>query len=187
MDLRCFIAIELPPELKDTIHGLTGGLRASGARVKWVPAENLHLTLKFLGNTPEETVPDIRDRLAGVSALHPAFTLEFRGAGAFPDLRWPRVVWAGVLDSDALLGLQRDVEEAMGELGFAPEGKAYSPHLTLGRVKSPGGLAGLRGELAALGDTVFGSVRVGEVSLMKSELGPSGARHERLFGVALSG
>jgi 2'-5' RNA ligase len=187
MDLRCFIAIELPPELKESIHGLTGGLRSSGARAKWVLAENLHLTLKFLGNTPEEMIDEVKEGMARASAGHDAVTLVFRGAGAFPDIRRPRVVWVGVEDSGVLSALQRDMEEAMAALGFAPDGRDYSPHLTIGRIKSQGGLMRLRGELEALGDTVFGTARVSGVSLMKSELGPAGARYERLLGVGLAG
>lgn len=187
MDLRCFIAIELPHELKESIHGLTGGLRSSGARAKWVPAENLHITLKFLGNTPEEMIKEVREGIARASAGHYAFDLVFRGAGAFPDIRRPRVVWVGVEDSGALSALQKDMEEAMSALGFTPDGRDYSPHLTIGRIKSPGGLMPLSGELEALGDTDFGSARISGVSLMRSKLGPAGARYERLHGVSLGG
>lgn len=187
MGLRCFVAIELPDELRETIGELTRGLRASCGNVKWVPPKNLHLTLKFLGDTEESLIPEIREKLHEAASSHQPFSIAFRGAGAFPDLRRPRVVWAGAEDSHALVSLQRDVEKALSSLGFAPEGRPYSPHLTLGRVKSPGHTALLKREIEALKDTGFGLVEVAGISLMKSELKPSGAEHERLFMAVLGG
>jgi 2'-5' RNA ligase len=187
MDLRCFVAIELSDELRENISGLTRGLRASEAKVRWVPGENLHLTLKFLGNTPERLLPGIRDGLAGAASGSWPFTLAFRGTGVFPDLRRPRVVWVGAEDTGALLRLQGDIEKTMEPLGYAPENRAFRAHLTIGRVKSPGGMEGLKRELDALGETEFGTMRVGAFSLMKSVLRPQGALYERLFSIALQG
>jgi len=187
MGLRCFVAIELPAALKETIGELTRGLRASCRNVKWVPPGNLHLTLKFLGDTEESLIPEIREKLREAASSHQPFSIAFRGAGAFPDLRRPRVVWAGVQDSQAVVYLQQDVEKALSSLGFAPEVRPFSPHLTLGRVKSPGHTGLLKRGIEALGDAEFGSARVGSISLMKSDLKPSGAEYERLFEAALGG
>lgn len=187
MDLRCFVAIELPHELCNNISGLTSGLRASRAKVRWVPGENLHLTLKFLGNTPEGLLPDIRDGLSAAATGHGPFTLAFRGTGVFPGLRRPRVVWVGAEDTDALLRLQADIERTMESFGYPPESRAFRAHLTLGRVKSQGGMEDLKGELDALGKTEFGAMSVVSFSLMKSVLRPQGALYERLFSIVLQG
>jgi 2'-5' RNA ligase len=187
LGLRCFIAIELSAGLREKIGRETGGLRASEADVRWVPAENLHLTLKFLGSVPDELVPDIRAGLARVARGHARHCVRLAGTGVFPDPRRPRVVWVGVEDSEGVSALQRDVEAAMEGLGFEPEGRPYTPHLTLGRVKSPRGRSALMEELGALRDADFGEQEVREVSLMKSELRPGGARYERLFAAPLGG
>jgi 2'-5' RNA ligase len=187
LDLRCFIAIELPEDLKEGIAGKTMRLRAAEADVKWVSPENLHLTLKFLGNTPEDLLAGVREKLSAVAGRHPAFSFSLSGAGAFPDSGRPRVVWIGVRDPGGIVQLQRDVEGAMAELGFEAERRAYSPHLTLGRVKSPRGRIALQEELARIRDIDFGSVEVRQVSIMRSQLRPTGASYSRLFGAPLGG
>lgn len=187
MDLRCFIAIELPQDIKEGIAGKTKRLRAAEADVRWVSPENLHLTLKFLGNTPEDLLEDVREKLSAVAGRHPAFSFGLSGAGAFPDTGRPRVVWIGVRDSGELAGLQGDVDAAMAELGFEAEQRAYSPHLTLGRVKSPRGRIALKEELSRIEDIDFGMVEVREVALMRSQLRPTGASYSRLFAAPLGG
>jgi len=185
-DLRAFVAIELPEDLKEHIYSRTRSLREVARSVKWVPAENLHITLKFLGSTEAKLLPAIEEALRTAAAGHGAFEMAFAGAGAFPGVQRPRVVWAGVEVPEGLAGLQRDVESALVPLGFEPEDRPFSPHLTLGRVKQPlrGGVLGR--EIGALEGESFGSFRVEGVSLMKSTLSPAGARYERLFSVPLS-
>jgi 2'-5' RNA ligase len=185
MSLRCFIAIELPDALKGEIASRTEGARNCGADAKWVKTENLHLTLKFLGNTSEELMPDIKDALAGAVAGHKSFAIRFKGAGVFPDRKRPRVIWVGIEDSGSLVALQKEVEEAMAAQGFEVEGRAYSPHLTIGRLKSPRRRDLLLKELDTLGGEEFGSIEVTEISMMKSTLKPSGAEYSRLFSVPL--
>lgn len=187
MDLRCFISIELPESLKKDIGARTEGLRATGADVKWVSSENLHLTLKFMGRTPEELVPDIKEEL--IKAVTPLrrFHIRLSGAGVFPDRKRPRVIWIGVPDSETLVMLQEDIERSMSDLGFETEQKQYRPHLTIGRVKSQRGKDELLKELDLLKDTAFNGVEVGSVSVMKSELRPTGARYFKLFDIPLGG
>ncbi|GAB4390405.1 MAG: RNA 2',3'-cyclic phosphodiesterase [Thermodesulfovibrionales bacterium] len=187
MDLRCFVAVELPEELKKNIDRETGRLRAADADVKWVRAENLHLTLKFLGRTPEERLPAIRERLGAAAARHRGFRIRLAGAGAFPGARRPRVVWIGVSDSEALAALQKDVDAALAELGYEAEARDFTAHLTLGRVKSPRGGAALQAGIEALAGKEFGEAEVRGVSLMKSDLSPAGARYSRLYLAPLGG
>lgn len=183
--MRCFISIELPESLKKEIAEKTAKLRALDADVKWIVPENLHLTLKFLGETPEEIVPAVKETLAKTAARFGKFNLDFSGLGVFPDARRPRVLWVGVLDSESLLSLQRDAEEGMKEFGFEAEDRAFSAHLTIGRVRSPKGKERLVREIEALKDASFGWVEVAEMSFMKSELKPSGAKYTVLFVVPL--
>jgi 2'-5' RNA ligase len=189
MDLRTFIAIELPGDLREHIYARTSGLRSVARSVKWVPAENLHITLKFLGNMPETLLPEIEKAIREAVTSLSAFEMVFTGAGAFPESpkKPPRVVWVGVEAPDVLYEVQRGVEAAMAPLGFEPETRPYSPHLTIGRVRQPprGGL--LRREMETLEGEKFGKVLVGEVALMKSTLHPAGARYERLFSFPLGG
>lgn len=185
MSIRCFIAIELPSALKEEIAARTEKVRNSGADARWVRADNLHLTLKFLGSTPEEMLPEIKEALAGVAKRHGVFRLRFKGAGVFPSRKRPRVVWIGVEDSDRLVTIQMEVEAAMAALGYEAENRPYSPHLTIGRLKSPRRREVLLKELDALSGEEFGEHGVAEVALMRSTLKPGGAEYSKLFGAPL--
>ncbi len=185
MSVRCFIAIELPPALKEEIAIRTEKVRRSGADARWVRADNLHLTLKFLGSVPEESLEEIKSALAGAARSHEGFRLRFRGAGVFPGRSRPRVVWIDVEDSGRLLALQKDIEEAMAALGYEAEDRPFSEHLTIGRLKSPKRRDILLRELDALAVEDFGELEVAEVALMRSTLRPGGAEYSKLFAAHL--
>ncbi len=180
MGLRCFIALELPEELKKNIYVYIEKLKAAGADVKWVRTENLHLTLKFLGNTPEELLKDINERLFFLSKSYERFPLQVSGAGAFPNIKYPRVIWLGVHDSEEIIKLQHDIDESMAGLGFERDDKQFTPHLTIGRVKFMRNKDALIKELATLKEANFGKIEVINITLMKSELKPGGAEHSKL-------
>jgi len=185
MGLRCFIAIELPEELKRNIYVHVERLKASGADVKWVPLENLHLTLKFLGDTPEEQLNNINEKLVFLAKAHARFYLQVAQAGVFPNLKHPRVIWIGMRDSEEVIRLQQDIDEAMAELGFERDDKQFTPHLTIGRVKSLKNQDALTQELATLKTVDFGKIEVNNITLMKSILKPSGAEHLKLREISL--
>lgn len=190
-DLRCFIAVELPAETKNRIDRQTARLRGLQADVKWVPAENLHFTIKFLGGVPEGQVRRIVEILKeAVRGIKP-FEIEVAGAGAFPGMRSPRVFWIGAKDSEArLAGLARQVEDALERAGFftPKEQKAFTPHLTIGRCRERGRTSPLLAEeMATLGGAAFGKIRLENISLMQSELSPAGARYSRLALVHFGG
>ncbi len=180
MGLRCFISLELPEELKKNIYGYIEKLKAAGADVKWIPPENLHLTLKFLGNTQEELLKDINERLFSLAKSYERFSLQVSGAGAFPNIKYPRVIWLGVHDSEEIIKLQRDIDESMAGLGFEKDDKQFTPHLTIGRVKSMRNKDALIKELATLKEVDFGKIGVNNITMMKSELKPGGAEHVKL-------
>ncbi|MEK7742474.1 MAG: RNA 2',3'-cyclic phosphodiesterase [Nitrospirota bacterium] len=185
MWLRCFISLELPEELKKNIYGYIEKLKAAGADVKWIPPENLHLTLKFLGDTTEELLKSINERLISLSKSHDRFSLQISGAGAFPNIKYPRVVWLGVHDSEEIIKLQHDIDESMAGLGFKRDEKQFTPHLTIGRVKSMRNKDALIKELATLKEVDFGKIEVINITLMKSELKPGGAEHFKLSEIPI--
>jgi 2'-5' RNA ligase len=187
MDLRTFIAIELPSGLRQRIHDSTKPLRDVARDVKWVDAANLHITLKFLGRTPESLIPKLEEMLNRAVQGYQAFDMSFAGVGSFPSgKRPPRVVWVGVEAPQEISAIHRDVESAMVTMDFEADNRPFSPHLTIGRVKHPprGGL--LRREMESMGGAVFGDMKVNGISLMKSTLKPSGAVYERLFFIPLA-
>ncbi|MCX7855894.1 MAG: RNA 2',3'-cyclic phosphodiesterase [Anaerolineae bacterium] len=181
--IRAFIAIPLPEplwrQLAQTQQMLEKQMPAGS--VRWVKPEGIHLTLKFLGDTPEEKIPAIRAALSAVAreALPCAFTVG--DLGCFPNLRRPRVVWVGVQETHGhLAALQAAVERAMAALGYPPEGRGFSPHLTLGRVKdsvSSRDVARIGEVVASSAVGTLGEVRAESFALIQSILQPTGAQY----------
>jgi 2'-5' RNA ligase len=127
MPIRSFIALELSDEVRANLTQLLTALRQMPAPVKWVEAENLHLTLKFLGEVPEGQIAAITETLSAIAQATPTFAFAVKGVGGFPDLRRPRVLWVGVEAPKELLTLQRQIEQGMERLGFAPKGVPITP------------------------------------------------------------
>lgn len=175
--MRCFISINLDDDLKREIETATETLRKTRSDVKWVTVENLHITLKFLGEIHDDLIPAVKERLSQVSLSHAPSEIKLHGAGIFPDSKRPRVIWLGMKDSDRLKKLQADIEDSMATLGFEKEGRGFSPHLTIGRVRSMMGKDPLVRAVGTLKDKDFGNIEVKRVSLMKSELRPAGAQY----------
>ena len=183
--MRSFIAIELPESIQSALSDIQKDFRKSDVDVRWVKPENIHLTLKFLGTIEESMARSITDVLQKVSGNYRTFTMTLSGVGVFPHSRSPRVVWVGSKDSDILIDLQRDIEEGLASLGFEREKRKYTAHLTLGRVKSSRGNHALMEKAETYREREFGSFDVGTISLMKSDLGPAGAKYTRVAEVRL--
>jgi 2'-5' RNA ligase len=180
-DIRSFIAIEVPPALKSRMEEILRELRRTDADVKWVRPEAVHLTLKFLGSIRPEDVERISLALSSVIAGGDPFEVRVQGMGCFPNPRNPRVVWMGVdRGKEELVSLQKAVEKKMSELSFPPEDRPFSPHLTLGRVRSPRGKAGLTQALEKHKGADIGIFQAREVILFRSELRPAGAVYTKL-------
>lgn len=195
--LRAFVALELPETATTALATVQRDLRAAAARrgldlgtaVKWVDPKGIHLTLKFLGYVDEDLVPALMDAVTAAAAGQAACRLQLSGVGAFPNPRQPRVVWAGMVgDVELVRGLQETVEEHLAPFGFAPEGRPFSPHLTLARLRETASPA----ERRAVAEVLGGGPAVPRVtfladrlSLMKSDLHPSGARYTPLHTVLL--
>lgn len=180
--LRLFCAVELPGELRSRVAERVRRLRAEfpGVRASWEKPEKLHVTLKFLGDVEHARV----DALSGASARAVAniepFDLTIEEPGTFPPHGQPRVLWLGIVDASGRLALmQRSLETECAAVGFPRESRAFKPHLTLARVRSPHGAHELA---AAHRELPFAPQRftVSELVLMRSELGPGGSRYTPL-------
>ena len=188
--IRAFIAIELPGHIKAALSQLQAHLKTGkSASVKWVDPEGIHLTLKFLGNVDESEIPAINKALSeAVGGISP-FNLELGEPGAFPSIHAPRVVWVGVGgEMEPLRTLHNNVDRVLIPLGFPQEKRAFSPHLTLGRVREealPGERLRLAESVAALKTGEKSSFRVESLSLMRSKLTREGAIYSCLASFAL--
>lgn len=182
--MRVFVAVFPPPEVQSTlIHAARAvPLNALDGNVRWVRRENVHLTLKFLGEVTPEGLESVRDVLGQVAGRHEAFRIQPTGLGAFPSNNKARVLWSSVDEGSTELSLlAADVEEAFEPLGFGREERAYKPHVTLGRV---------RGRPARLPDGVDFRAPVFtayQLNLVESLLGAAGAIYKKLESYTLSG
>ena len=159
-------------------------LRGVARDVAWVACDNVHLTLKFLGGVDAARLTALSEALTAAVTGQPAFDLAVRGLGAFPSRTRARVLWAGVADGGpALASLAARVDDALEPLGFPREARAFSAHITLGRVREPRPNPRLAQALTS--DAAFGRQRVGRVCLMRSELSPRGARYTELAAATL--
>jgi 2'-5' RNA ligase len=180
MDIRCFIAVGITDQIKRGIGELIDILIEYDVDIKWVKPENLHLTLKFLGNTPDVLLPEIDKSLLNIVSSYEPFYIKICRTGVFPNRKYPRVIWVGVEDSEILVKLNRDIENSMKSLGYKKEDKDYKPHLTIGRVRSQTGIVHIVNELDHFTGKDFGIVHVDRLRLMKSELKTKGAEYSCL-------
>lgn len=185
MSIRSFIAIELPERVRSELKKLQGSLKSPQLDfVRWVPTENIHITLKFLGNISSAQVDDIVDVMKELSPKFEPFELEVGGIGIFPNLRRPRVLWAGCGgDMDSLQALQGSLENRLTKLGFAKEPRGFTPHLTIARLREDISPEQRRvfSDLIGGWSTWLGCrFVVDAISLMKSQLLPSGAVYTRI-------
>ncbi|MSQ33258.1 MAG: RNA 2',3'-cyclic phosphodiesterase [Dehalococcoidia bacterium] len=186
--IRSFVAIELPTEVRHTLADIQARLRVASGGIRWVAPEGVHLTLKFLGSVPASTVGHVGAALAAALESASPIPLVLGGLGAFPHWRAPRVIWTGLAgDLAALAALQSQVEEALAPLGFRPEPRPYSPHLTLGRVKNGVRPENLRPLAQAAQGLAAASTpfRASRVTLFQSTLTPAGAVYAALAQVEL--
>lgn len=192
--IRAFIAIPLPQTLLRQLAQVQRQLEKEipPGSVRWVRPEGIHLTLKFLGDTPLERLPPIQEALKAVAFRSIPCIFTVGGLGCFPNYRRPRVIWVGVLErTGRLAALQDAVEEAVAPLGYPPEGRGFSPHLTLGRVSrqaSPSDVARIGAAVSTATVSSLGEVPARHFALIQSVLKPSGAVYTTLaeFPLGLS-
>jgi len=189
--IRSFIAIELPEEVREGLSGLRNAINRDEHRfVKWVSPDGIHLTLKFLGNITAKRVTEITEAIEEATREISPFHLEISGLGAFPSLKHTRVFWVGISgEVDTLSKLQQNIDSALAVSGFVKEERPFVPHLTLARIR-PGASPLERRNFGELVDsTIFEDkyhIQVEAVSLMRSQLTPAGAVYTRLSAVGLA-
>jgi RNA 2',3'-cyclic 3'-phosphodiesterase len=186
--IRAFIATDIPDDVCAAIGEAQARLKRAhvGVKISWTKIDNLHLTLQFLGYIEEAVVEKIRTALQTVAAQHQPFELAVRGAGAFPNENRPRVIWVGCHDAGGgLKALAQAVQTVMEPLGFEPEHREFSAHLTLGRVKIPHPDVALTRAIDSLKDKTFGTLRVEAIHLFESHLHPEGSIYTKISSHAL--
>ncbi|MFC2162731.1 RNA 2',3'-cyclic phosphodiesterase [Candidatus Altiarchaeota archaeon] len=182
--MRCFIAIEIPDEVKAGLVKVQEDLAGYG-RFKMVEYDNLHLTLKFLGEVPEDNIPHINEKLLEISEK--SFNMEVRGIGVFPSARNPRIVWAGVRQGSAeVTRLHGIIEDKLAPLGFVKD-KRFHPHITIARVKDIDSRPGLSDFIGRCASTSFGGGRVEKIILKQSILRDTGPEYHNIGEIIFKG
>jgi RNA 2',3'-cyclic 3'-phosphodiesterase len=187
--LRAFIAVEIPLEIQRNIHRETAVFRKGiDSLVRWVPAENMHLTVKFLGDVSPSNVEFLIQMLRNEAENVHCFSIHLAGLGAYPSLKRPRVLYIGMQAPAGLDALQRGIEASSRRLGYESEERPFSPHLTLGRVKqnvTASEQQKIRHAIEGTQVDVLGTASVDSVHLYKSELQPGGSVYTRLYSAPL--
>lgn len=183
--MRLFIAIELPGNIKDFLSRLENKLKTTGADVKWVSAVNIHLTLKFLGETDAETIEKISVIMEAIAKSKIAFQINLGGMGTFPNTKFPRVIWAGINKGDnEAKEIVKELEEELNKIGVPREVKPFSGHITIGRLRSNKNKENLVQELNKLNNNTERdnppAFTVTKFILFKSTLTPQGPIYEAL-------
>jgi len=179
--LRAFIAIELNHALRLELVRAQNELRKSDADIKWVEPDNIHLTLKFLGDTPVEKVAAVKATLEKTAVAFPVFMIELAGLGAFPNASHPKVIWAGLKEKpETLASLVADLENALAGLGCPKETRPFSAHITLGRVRSFRRKERLNEALRTVNLSDGSSQKVEKLKLFQSQLTSEGPMYSVL-------
>jgi 2'-5' RNA ligase len=177
--LRLFVALEIPSIVRENLAGFLKALRVLSPQTRWVRTENLHVTLKFIGEVPAAKLDAVRAALSAVRSDREV-RIDFRDLGFFPDEKHARVFWAGLDASRNLKILALDIDHAMEKLGIPPEQRPFSPHLTLARFQPPGLPEKLRAVMQENAARGFGSLRTNQFHLIESKLKTSGAEYTTL-------
>lgn len=186
--MRLFIAVDIEETLRQRIATELPGLRTIAGGARWVRPERMHVTLVFLGEVDDATAARVDERARAVAERHPPLVLRARGGGIFGKPRGPRVLWVGFEgDLAPLAEVQRDLTRELAPLGFAPEARVFSPHLTLARARTQRGDPALSTCGAALAGMDWGESRVSELVVYRSETGREGPRYTALARIALLG
>jgi RNA 2',3'-cyclic 3'-phosphodiesterase len=195
--MRLFIALDLDDSIREKIIRFMDGIRGFAPDARWVRPESLHVTLKFIGQWPDERLAELRDSLHSIHT--DAFEVGFGEYGFFPTAKAPRVFWIGIHSGPQLASLATAIDTRLSSLGIAPEEHEFSPHLTLARRTGGSGnprknktdhsnqsFARLQEKLAAMSKLDFGSMTAGQFFLYQSELSPRGSQYTKLSAFPLT-
>jgi len=176
--MRLFVALNFRKKERERINRATRPLRETDMPVRWIPSDQFHVTLKFLGEVRRERLEEMEQAITRVTSMTKAFATKFAGCGAFPSVRQPRVIWLGLGANPELRCLKQDLEYSFGDIGFEAETRAFHPHITLGRADDRDGAGAFRGLDEALADLeCAGEVSVNSVDLMMSQTSPQGSKY----------
>lgn len=187
--LRAFIAIEIPLPIRQAVCTATSDLQKElNSLVRWVPLENMHLTLKFLGDVSSTNLDMVTQMISAEADLFECFEIHLDGLGSFPNLKRARVLFIGIRAPAVLSALHRGIESAAKRLGYESEERDFSPHLTIGRVKQ--NIAApeqqtIRRALEGTKIASLGTAKIDSVHLYKSDLKPTGSVYTRLYSAPL--
>lgn len=187
--MRTFIAIELPPDIKNILSRIQDELKQSRADVKWVNPQNIHLTLRFLGEIQQDLVDKLRAVLEQIAQKNSPFSVRLSNLGAFPKLQYPRVVWFGINNDQPVLDIARNLENEIVKIGLSAEDRPFSSHITLGRVRSGLNRKALVEKIESLNKNFSSSspeFKVLSITLFKSTLTPQGPIYESVLNCPLS-
>lgn len=174
--IRAFIAIELPPEIIKKIAEIQDRFKALNLDATWVKPSNIHLTLKFLGNINPQLLSKVKEVIVESLPPVPEFSISLGTVGVFPNIKQPRVLWIGVEEThQQLILLKSNIDKGLEPLGFEIDRKKFSPHLTLGRIKSAKGKSRLREMIQSFEKMDAEAIKVSSVKLMQSQLTPRGS------------
>ena len=189
MEIRSFLAFELPPDIKTIVTRVSGEVRKSSLDVRWVRPEFIHLTVVFMGDIESAQVPLMAGALGSVCANHGPFRISLKPMGCFPNSRNPRVLWLGIDgDLERMSRFRDDLQAALSPFGIKEEERAFRPHLTLGRFKKPGKRqTELEQLLATYRDLTSPACVLDELVLFRSDLKPGGAVYTKMESWPLSG
>lgn len=187
MTIRVFIAIEIDSEIKNKLSEYLSKLKRTGADVKWVAPENIHLSLKFIGYIEKETLINLNKIISNAVSCIGPFSISIGNIGAFPSIEKPRVVFVCVQErGNSLFKIYEKLDKGVEQLGIKRESKKYVGHITLGRVKSQKNISKLKNILNSGTECYFGLEKVTSLSLIQSKLTPTGPLYTRLNNFILN-
>lgn len=179
--MRLFIAVPIPADIDKKLEEIIARFKRTGADVKWVKPESIHITLKFLGETEEKKISEISSTIENLSIKTTDLTAGVQGIGFFPDQKRPRVIWAGLQENKPFLSdAALKIDQSLSALGFEREKRRFSPHLTIGRFRSNRSLQALISETEKIKVSSFGNFPITCFNLYSSTLKPSGAEYKIL-------
>ncbi|RKU05732.1 RNA 2',3'-cyclic phosphodiesterase [Candidatus Poribacteria bacterium] len=185
--IRCFVAIEIPETIQNKLARIQGTLRKQIQKASWVKPNNIHLTLKFLGDVDPDDIQTIGETIEGVAIRHRSFSLRVGGLGAFPNFARPRVLWAGVkVGSERVSDLAQDINVALTDCGFSIDTKKFNSHLTIARVKERIDLRPYANQYRQYDRIDGAEMSVRTISLIQSQLHPTGAIYSTLQSYSLT-
>jgi 2'-5' RNA ligase len=180
--MRTFIAIKLPQNIRTGLSNIQDELKQTGADVKWVKPDNIHLTLKFLGEIDDSLAEKIKSVISAAAQQTPSFNLSLSQLGAFPKIQFPRVIWIGVNNDQPVIKMAKDLEQELIKIGIPTESRAFNSHITLGRVRSAQNRRALSEKLETLNKPSSSQPEftVSGITLFKSTLTPQGPIYEAI-------